>query len=36
MAQQTVHAEQSGRVLTVRLDNPPRNFMNTRMVRELR
>src|SRR5207302_4504425 len=35
MAQQTVHAEQSGRVLTVRLDNPPRNFMNTRMVREL-
>jgi enoyl-CoA hydratase/carnithine racemase len=35
MARQTVHAEQSGRVLTVRLDNPPRNFMNTRMVGEL-
>lgn len=35
MPPQTVHADQSGRVLTVRLDNPPRNFMNTRMVTEL-
>jgi enoyl-CoA hydratase/carnithine racemase len=35
MAPQTVHADQSGRVLTVRLDNPPRNFMNMRMVGEL-
>ena len=35
MAPQTVHADQSGRVLTVRLDNPPRNFMHMRMVGEL-
>ena len=35
MAAQTVHTEQHGRVLTVRLDNPPRNFMNGRMVAEL-
>jgi enoyl-CoA hydratase/carnithine racemase len=35
MAPQTVHADQTGRVLTVRLDNPPRNFMNMRMVGEL-
>jgi enoyl-CoA hydratase len=35
MAAQTVHTEQRGRVLTVRLDNPPRNFMNGRMVAEL-
>jgi enoyl-CoA hydratase len=35
MPDQTVHAEQTGRVLTVRLDNPPRNFMTTRMVHEL-
>jgi enoyl-CoA hydratase len=35
MAEQTVHLEQAGRVLTVRLDNPPRNFMTTRMVGEL-
>ena len=35
MAQQTVYAQQSGRVLTVRLDNPPQNFMNTRMLGEL-
>jgi enoyl-CoA hydratase len=32
---QTVHTEQNGRVLTVRLDNPPRNFMTTAMVGEL-
>ncbi|MFL5819345.1 MAG: enoyl-CoA hydratase/isomerase family protein [Solirubrobacteraceae bacterium] len=32
---QTVHTEQAGRVLTVRLDNPPRNFMTGRMVAEL-
>ena len=35
MATPTVHTEQSGRVLTVRLDNPPRNFMTTAMVGEL-
>jgi enoyl-CoA hydratase len=35
MAKTTVHAETSGRVLIVRLDNPPRNFMTTAMVREL-
>jgi enoyl-CoA hydratase len=35
MAAYTVHAEQHGRVMTVRLDNPPRNFMNGRMVGEL-
>ena len=32
---QTVHTEQTGRVLTVRLDNPPRNFMTGGMVAEL-
>jgi enoyl-CoA hydratase len=32
---QTVHTEQAGRVLTVRLDNPPRNFMTGGMVAEL-
>jgi len=32
---QTVHTEQTGRVLTARLDNPPRNFMTGRMVAEL-
>jgi enoyl-CoA hydratase/carnithine racemase len=31
----TVKTETRGRVLIVRLDNPPRNFMTTRMVREL-
>ena len=36
MAAQTVHTEQHGRVLTVRLDNPPRNFMTAAMVAELR
>jgi enoyl-CoA hydratase len=30
-----LHAEQSGRVMTVTLDNPPRNFMTGRMVAEL-
>src|SRR4051794_11495736 len=35
MADQTVRAEQTGRVLTLRLDDPPRNFMTTRMVHEL-
>jgi enoyl-CoA hydratase/carnithine racemase len=30
-----VHTERRGRVLVVRLDNPPRNFMTTRMVGEL-
>ena len=35
MADQTVHAQSDGRVLTVRLDNPPHNFMNGAMVREL-
>jgi enoyl-CoA hydratase/carnithine racemase len=35
MAKETVHTEQRGRVLTVRLDNPPRNFMTTAMVGEL-
>ena len=32
---QTVHSERTGRVLSVRLDNPPRNFMTGRMVAEL-
>jgi enoyl-CoA hydratase/carnithine racemase len=31
----TVRTETQGRVLIVRLDNPPRNFMTTRMVGEL-
>ena len=35
MANTSVHIERSGRVLVARLDNPPRNFMNTRMVHEL-
>jgi len=35
MAVKTIHSEQSGRVLTVRFDNPPRNFMTTGMVDEL-
>jgi enoyl-CoA hydratase/carnithine racemase len=30
-----VHSERNGRVLTVRLDNPPHNFMTGAMVREL-
>jgi enoyl-CoA hydratase len=32
---ETVHTERTGRVLTARLDNPPRNFMTGAMVREL-
>jgi enoyl-CoA hydratase/carnithine racemase len=36
MATSTVRTEQTGRVLTVRLDNPPRNFMTSAMVGELR
>jgi enoyl-CoA hydratase len=32
---QQVHAERSGRVMTVTLDNPPRNFMTGQMVGEL-
>ena len=32
---QVVFTEQSGRVLTVRLDDPPRNFLGSRMVAEL-
>jgi enoyl-CoA hydratase/carnithine racemase len=35
MPSPTVRTEQTGRVLLVRLDNPPRNFMTTRMVGEL-
>src|SRR5438445_12569104 len=35
MAAETVKLEERGRVLIVRLDNPPRNFMTTAMVREL-
>jgi enoyl-CoA hydratase len=35
MAKQTVHTERRGRVLIVRLDNPPRNFMTSSMVGEL-
>jgi enoyl-CoA hydratase len=31
----TVHSERDGRVMTVRLDNPPHNFMTGAMVREL-
>ena len=31
----TVRTERDGRVVVVTLDNPPRNFMNGRMVREL-
>jgi enoyl-CoA hydratase len=31
----TVNTETRGRVMIVRLDNPPRNFMTTRMVGEL-
>src|SRR5215207_5955829 len=30
-----VHTEREGRVLTVRLDNPPHNFMTSAMVGEL-
>ena len=32
---QVVLTEQTGRVLTVRLDDPPRNFLGSRMVAEL-
>ena len=32
---QTIRTEQEGRVLTVLLDNPPRNFMTGQMVAEL-
>ena len=32
---QVVFTEQTGRVLTVRLDDPPRNFLGSRMVAEL-
>lgn len=32
---QVVFMEQTGRVLTVRLDDPPRNFLGSRMVDEL-
>jgi enoyl-CoA hydratase len=35
VAKQTVHTQKRGRVLIVRLDNPPRNFMTTAMVGEL-
>jgi enoyl-CoA hydratase/carnithine racemase len=35
LAERTVHREQDGRVLTVRLDNPPHNFMTGAMVVEL-
>jgi enoyl-CoA hydratase len=35
MPASTLHTEQTGRVLTVKLDNPPRNFMTGRMVDEL-
>jgi enoyl-CoA hydratase len=35
MAKKTVHTQKDGRVLIVRLDNPPRNFMTTAMVDEL-
>ena len=31
----TLQTEQAGRVLTVRMSNPPRNFMTGRMVAEL-
>jgi enoyl-CoA hydratase len=32
---ETLRTERAGRVLTVRIDNPPHNFMNRKMVREL-
>jgi enoyl-CoA hydratase len=32
---ETLRTERAGRVLTVRIDNPPHNFMNRHMVREL-
>ena len=32
---QVVLTEQTGRVLTVRFDDPPRNFLGSRMVDEL-
>jgi enoyl-CoA hydratase len=35
VAKQTVHVERAGRVMIMRLDNPPRNFMTSAMVREL-
>src|SRR5919201_2769042 len=35
VAASTVRSERDGRVMVVTLDNPPRNFMNGRMVREL-
>jgi enoyl-CoA hydratase len=35
MATKTVQVERRGRVMIVRLHNPPRNFMTTGMVREL-
>ena len=35
MAAATVHAQREGRVMVVRLDNPPRNFMTGAMVEEL-
>lgn len=35
MPQETVFTERAGRVLNVRLDNPPRNFMTGAMVGEL-
>lgn len=35
MANKTVVTERQGRVLIVSLDNPPRNYMTTAMVREL-
>jgi enoyl-CoA hydratase len=35
MADKTVLAERRGRVLIVKLENPPRNFMTSAMVREL-
>jgi enoyl-CoA hydratase len=35
MRAKTVFTERTGRVLNVRLDNPPRNFMTGGMVREL-
>jgi enoyl-CoA hydratase/carnithine racemase len=31
----TVNAQRDGRVLTVRLDNPPRNLMTFGMIKEL-
>ena len=31
----TLRTERDGRVMTVRIDNPPHNFMNQRMVDEL-